>query len=177
VLSSGIQDITNTLLETFKLNDVLHMILETMLRALNCRRVIFCLRDPRTGTLIGRMGIGEGVEPARAIFQVPMQPRPGVTPDLFTLVCLKNADMLIADAAAPNIAPRLPAWFKGAVAAQTFLLLPLTLKRKGQADMVLGLIYADRAEANSMAVGERELSLLRTLRNQAIMAFKQTTGG
>jgi HD-like signal output (HDOD) protein len=177
VLSNGIQDITNTLLETFKLNDVLHMILETMLRALNCRRVIFSLRDPRTGNLMGRMGIGEGAEPARLAFKVPMQMPAGATPDLFTLVCVKNADMLIADAAAPNIAPRLPAWFKGANAAQTFLLLPLTLKRKGQPDMVLGLIYADRAEAQSMAVGERELSLLRTLRNQAIMAFKQTTGG
>ncbi len=177
VLSSGIQDITNTLLETFKLNDVLHMILETMLRALNCRRVVFCLRDARTGVLVGRMAIGEGAEPARSVFQVPMQMKPGGTPDLFSLICLKNADMLIADAAAPNIAPRLPAWFKGPVYAQTFLLLPLTLKRKGQADMALGLIYADRAEAHSMQVGERELSLLRTLRNQAIMAFKQTTGG
>jgi eukaryotic-like serine/threonine-protein kinase len=36
----------------------------------------------------------------------------------------------------------------------------------------MGLIYADRAAAGDIVVAERELSLLRTLRNQAIMAFK-----
>ena len=34
------------------------------------------------------------------------------------------------------------------------------------------LIYADRADAGGVSLGERELSLMRTLRNQAVMAFK-----
>jgi HD-like signal output (HDOD) protein len=177
VLTNGIQDITNTLLENFRLNDVLHMILETMLRAMSCRRVIFCLRDPKTGALLGRMGIGEGVEQVKAQFKVPMVAQPGGTPDLFSIVCLKNADMLIADSKAATIASRLPAWFKGPAYAPTFLLLPLTMKRKGQPDMVVGMIYADKAEAGSLQINEKELSLLRTLRNQAVMAFKQTAGG
>ncbi|MFT3859643.1 MAG: HDOD domain-containing protein [Aquabacterium sp.] len=176
VLTNGIQDITNTLLESFRLNDVLHMILETMLRALDCQRVVFCLRDAKTGALVGRMGIGHNVDLVKAAFKVPLNLPAGSTPDLFSVVCMKNADTLIADAAAPAISGRLPAWFKGPVQAPTFLLLPLTLKRKGQGDLVLGLIYADRAQANSFQVNEKELSLLRTLRNQAVMAFKQTTG-
>jgi hypothetical protein len=176
VLTNGIQDITNTLLESFRLNDVLHMILETMLRALDCRRVIFCLRDAKTGSLVGRMGIGHNVDLVRAAFKVPLSVSAGATPDLFSVVCMKNADMLIADAAAPTIAGRLPSWFKGPVAAPTFLLLPLTLKRKGQPDIVLGMIYADKGEAGTLQINEKELSLMRTLRNQAIMAFKQTTG-
>jgi HD-like signal output (HDOD) protein len=177
VLTNGIQDITNTLLENFKLNDVLHMILETILRALECRRVVFCLRDAKSGTLQGRLGIGDGADQSKAAFRVPLKVTAGQNPDLFSVVCLKNADMLIADADAPSIAGRLPAWFNGPVRASTFLLLPLTLKRQGQPDMVLGLIYADRAEANSLQVDDKMLSLLRTLRNQAVMAFKQTTGG
>ena len=48
------------------------------------------------------------------------------------------------------------------------------LKRPGQADRVIGLIYADKAAAGSLHPDERTLSLLRTLRNQAIMAFKQS---
>jgi hypothetical protein len=39
------------------------------------------------------------------------------------------------------------------------------------------MIYADKGEAGSLVVNEKELSLLRTLRNQAVMAFKQSTGG
>ncbi|MGC4060050.1 MAG: HDOD domain-containing protein [Aquabacterium sp.] len=177
VLTNGIQDITNTLLENFRLNDVLHMILETMLRALGCRRVIFCLRDAKAGALQGRLGIGEGVDLVKAQFKVPMMLPVGAAPDLFSIVCQKNADMLIADANAPTIAGRLPVWFKGPAYAPTFLLLPLTMKRKGQPDMVVGMIYADKGEAGSLEINEKELSLLRTLRNQAVMAFKQTAGG
>jgi len=92
------------------------------------------------------------------------------------VVCLKNADLLVGDASVPNIAPRLPAWYKQQVGAASFLLLPLTMKRKGQPDVVLGLIYADQGRAHAFQVSDKELSLLRTLRNQAVMAFKQTTG-
>ena len=56
VLAAGIQDITNSMVENFKLNDVLRMILETMFRALGFRRIVFCLRDPKTQTLTGRFG-------------------------------------------------------------------------------------------------------------------------
>ena len=44
-LAAGIQDITNTMVEDFKLSDVLRMIMETMLRAMNFQRIIFCMRD------------------------------------------------------------------------------------------------------------------------------------
>lgn len=176
VLTNGIQDITNTLLEPFRLNDVLSMILETMLRALDCRRVIFCLRDPKTGQLLGRLGIGEGADALKATFKIPLVIPNGTTPDLFSVVCLKGADMLIADASAPGIVGRLPTWFRDQVQAPTFLLLPLVMKRKGQPDMVLGMIYADKGQANALQINEKELSLLRTLRNQAVMAFKQSTG-
>ncbi|MBP6616291.1 MAG: HDOD domain-containing protein, partial [Aquabacterium sp.] len=177
ILTNGIQDITNSLVESFRLNDVLQMILETMLRALNCRRVVFCLRDARTGQLTGRLGLGEGADVVRDLFKVPLVLRPGENPELFTAVCLKQVDTLIADASAPNIVTRLPTWFRDRVQAPTFLVLPLVMKRTGQADMVLGLIYADKGQADSLQISEKELSLLRTLRNQAVMAFRHAANG
>jgi hypothetical protein len=84
-------------------------------------------------------------------------------------VCIKNADTLIADARAPHIAQRLPAWYAKDVNAASFLLLPMVMK-----GAPFALIYADKAEAGALALGERELALLRTLRNQAVMAFRQT---
>ena len=177
ILTNGIQDITNSLVECFRLNDVLQMILETMLRALNCRRVVFCMRDARTGQLTGRMGLGEGADVVSGLFKVPLTIRPGETPDLFSAVCLKQLDTLIADASAPNIVNRLPVWFRDRVQAPTFLLLPLVMKRAGQPDMVLGLIYADKGQAEGLQITDKELSLLRTLRNQAVMAFRQASNG
>lgn len=83
-------------------------------------------------------------------------------------MCLKGADTLINDASDPRIASSLPAWYRQHFNAPTFMVLPLLTKGKP-----FGLIYADKAKQGSLTVDEKELALLRTLRNQAIMAFKQ----
>jgi hypothetical protein len=172
-LAAGIQDITNHMVaDNFKLNEVLRMILETMFRALGFRRVVFCLRDPKSGCLTGRFGLGEAVEAVAPLFRVGLKPAAGQPlPDLFTAVCLKGADTLIADATAANIAGRLPAWYREGVNAPAFLLLPLMMK-----NAPFALIYADKAQPGGIALDEKELSLLRTLRNQAVMAFRQASG-
>jgi eukaryotic-like serine/threonine-protein kinase len=167
VLAAGVQDITNSMVaDNFKLNEVLRMVLETMFRALSFHRVVFCLRDPKTETLVGRFGLGDRVAELAPAFRIPLKPTG--TPDLFSAICGKAMDTLIADATVANIAPRLPAWYRQQVAAPTFLLLPLAMKGN-----TVALIYADKARAGGIEVQEKELALLRTLRNQAVMAFRQ----
>ncbi|MDH0864646.1 serine/threonine protein kinase [Mitsuaria sp. GD03876] len=169
-LAAGIQDITNAMVESFKLNEILRMILETMYRGLGFRRVIFCLRDPKTETLTGRFGLGEGVEAVVPLFRVPLRVMPGMAAELFTAICTKGVDTLIADASQPRIAERLPAWFLSGAKAHSFLILPMALR-----GAPFAMIYADKAEPGSVVLDEKQLSLLRTLRNQAVMAFKQAS--
>jgi eukaryotic-like serine/threonine-protein kinase len=167
MLAAGIQDITNSMVaDDFRLNVVLRMVLETMYRALDFRRVVFCLRDPKTDTLIGRFGLGDGADFMSKRFVVPLRPV-GVI-DLFSAVCAKGMDTLIVDSSSANIAARLPAWYRQGVAAPSFLLLPMLTK-----GAPFALIYADKAQPGALELGEKELSLLRTLRNQAVMAFRQ----
>ena len=168
LLAAGVQEITDAMVNSFQLNAVLRMILETIYRSLGLRRVVFCLRDARGQALTGRLGVGVDIERLAPLVRVELAGQP---PDLFAAVCLKGADTLIQDARAANIAARLPVWFKGELQAQSFLLLPLMLK-----GAPLGLIYADHARAGAVQFGDKELSLLRTLRNQAVMAFRQPTG-
>jgi serine/threonine protein kinase len=166
-LAAGIQDITNAMVEDFNLSDVLRMILETMFRALDFQRIIFCMRDSKIDALTGRFGLGKDVESVVKSFSVTLTTS---TSDLFTAVCIKGADTMISDATEARIAERLPAWYRRQVNAPTFLLLPLLLKGKP-----FGLIYADKGEKGGLALDEKELALLRTLRNQAVMAFKQSS--
>ena len=169
VLAAGIQDITNTMAgEQFRLNEVLRMILETMYRAMGFQRVVFCLRDPKSEALLGRFGLGAQAEVLSRVFRIELKRT--ATPDLLAAVCIKNVDTLIADARAPHIAQRLPAWYVKDVNAASFLLLPMVMKGSPFA-----LIYGDKAEPGALALSERELALLRTLRNQAVMAFRQAT--
>ena len=106
LLSTGIQDVTQALADGGALNDVLRMVLETLFRALGCRRVLLCLRDASGQQLLGRMGLGEEAMEVARRFKLPLQ---GGN-DLFALVCNKGVDTLISDASAPNVAQRLPAW-------------------------------------------------------------------
>lgn len=170
VLAAGIQDITDAMVESVKLNEILRMVLETMYRGLGFDRVVFCLRDARTETLTGRFGLGAGVEAVVPLFKVPLRVPAGCLPDLFSAVTLKGADTLIADASQGNIAERLPLWHQQHLRGGSFLLLPMALK-----GAPFGLIYADKPEPGSIDLGEKELSLLRTLRNQAVMAFRQAS--
>ena len=166
-LAAGIQDVTNAMVEDFKLSDVLRMILETMYRAMAFDRIIFCMRDARTETLTGRFGLGEGVEAKVRAFKVPLK---AATLDLFALVCVKGADTMIQDASDARILQRLPDWYRAQIHAPTFLLLPLQIK-----GAPLGLIYADKLRPGTLELDEKELAMLRTLRNQAVMAFKQSS--
>ncbi|HYE70497.1 MAG TPA: HDOD domain-containing protein [Aquabacterium sp.] len=169
VLAAGIQDITNTMAgDQFRLNEVLRMILETMYRAMGFQRVIFCLREPKADALLGRFGLGAQADVLCRSFRIEL--KRSAAPDLLAAVCIKNADTLIADARAPHIAQRLPAWYAKDVDAASFLLLPMVMKGSPFA-----LIYGDKADPGALALGERELALLRTLRNQAVMAFRQAT--
>lgn len=165
-LAAGIQDITNAMVEDFKLVDILRMILETMYRAMGFDRIIFCMRDAKTETIIGRFGLGDGVDAIVKEFKIPLH---AATPDLFGVVCIKGADSMISDTSDPRIQTRLPAWFKRSVNAPAFLILPLQVKTAP-----FGLIYADKIQKGALELDDKELAMLRTLRNQAVMAFKQS---
>lgn len=169
MLAQGIQDVSNALVaDQVNLNDVLRMILESMYRAMSFRRVLLCLKDPRTGLLQGRIGLGEGSAEAARLFRVDLgEPR-----NLFALVSNKGADTLIHQAADVKVVQNLPQWYQQHIHAGSFLLLPL--QSKGSA---FGLIYADKTNADSIVLDDKGLSLLKTLRNQAVMAFRQVQRG
>lgn len=166
ILTAGIQDISNTLVEDFKLNDVLRIILETMYRAKGFQRVILCIRDAKNNTMSGRFGFGPDAPEVAKRFNFSLS----FTPDIFHAALSKGVDILISDTNDPKIVTRIPEWFRKGVAAETFLLFPLCIKGRPMA-----LIYADRDHAGEIVISEKELSLLRTLRNQAVLAIKQSS--
>lgn len=164
VLTAGIQDISNTLVDGFKLNDILRIILETMYRAMGFKRVILCIKDVRSNTMQGRFGFGPEAPEVAKNFRFPLKQ----APDIFYAATLKGADLLISNIDDEKIAARVPDWFRKIVPAKTFLLFPLNIKGNPVA-----LIYADKDNPGEIVIPEKELSLLRTLRNQAVLAIKQ----
>jgi HD-like signal output (HDOD) protein len=163
LMAKSLEDLRAVLTsKSMRLGEVLPMVLNAMHKAMGFRHVVLCLREVGQARLVGRIALGPGGSELSAAFRI--QPDATATTDLFGVLCAKGADLLVSDA--KTVANRLPAWYRQKVNAPTFLLLPLMLK--GQP---IGLIYADKAEAGSIVVGEAELSLLRALRDQATAAF------
>jgi serine/threonine protein kinase len=165
ILAAGIQDISNSLVDDFSLNDVLRITLETMYRAMGFERVLLCLKDPKSGVMLGRFGFGADTNEVARKFRIPLADAPNV----FQLAISKGVDIIIADINDPKIAGKIPDWYRKTVIARTFVLLPLLIKGNAVA-----LIYCDRDKPGSIVIPEKELSLLKTLRNQALLAIKQS---
>lgn len=164
LLVQGVQDTTAALAEGVELADVLRMVLETMYRALGMQRILLCLRDGSGQVLSGRFGLGVGATALVKRFRVELQ-----ASDLFGAVSSKGVDTLITDLDAPQVVGRLPAWFaQMPTRPHAFLLLPMQMN--GQA---VGLVYADW-DGVVPEVGAREMALLKSLRNQALMALRQS---
>jgi HD-like signal output (HDOD) protein len=165
ILAAGIQDISNSLVDDFLLNDVLRITLETMYRAMGFERVLLCLKEPKSGVMAGRFGFGADTNEVARKFRIPLADAPNV----FQLAISKGVDIIIADIDDPKIAGKIPDWYRKTVVARTFVLLPLLIKGNAVA-----LIYCDRDKPGSIVIPEKELSLLKTLRNQALLAIKQS---
>ncbi len=165
VLTAGIQDISNALVEDVSLNDLLRIILETMYRAAGFKRVLLCLRDAKAGQMVGRFGFGPDAVDVAKQFRFPL----AFSPDVFHLATSKGVDILISDIDDPKIADKIPRWYRERISAKTFVIFPLTLKGNPVA-----MIYCDKDRAGSINIPEKELQLMKTLRNQAVLAIKQS---
>ncbi len=164
VLSAGIQDISQSLVDgTPRAADLLCAIAELIYRALAARRVLVCLREPGAASMRARYGFGADVDTGLAQLRFALGQQ-----DLFNLILARDVDVLVSDAAADKVRRHLPEWYRRHFDAQSFIVLPLRLRQEPVA-----MIYAEAAAAGGIRVSRETLALLRTLRNQALLALKQ----
>lgn len=169
LLSAGMQEITHALLAPFNLNELLQTVLETLFRAMPFEHVLLCTRDPRLGQMVARFGFGERIGEMIPCFRFSLQEPANV----FRVALERNVDILIEDVNAPNIANRIPEWFRRITQAETFIILPLVLENRP-----IGCLYGERPRAHSLKPDAETLNLIKALRNQALLGIrqKQTAG-
>lgn len=162
ILSAGIQDISKALVEDMPLSDLLRIVAETIYRALGVQRVLMCTRDGRTNQMKARFGFGEGADDIARSFEFNLSGT-----DLFNSILGQDNGVLIRDATETKIANRLPDWYRSKINAPSFVIFPMNIRKTSVA-----MIYADLATAGGLVLPEKQLSLLHTLRNQALLAIK-----
>ncbi len=161
-LTDGIQDITNTLTSEYTINQVMQMILETIHRALAGSRVLLCLRD-KDGYMTAKFGYGDDIDKTISNFSIPLK----FETDVFHVAFKNNVDIKIEDTSDEKIKNKIPLWFHNKIAAKSFIIFPIIIKK-----VPIALIYIDGAQKKPIDINDSQLSLLKTLRNQAILAIK-----
>lgn len=163
VLTDGIQDITDTLTGDFSINQVTQMILETIYRAFSGSRVLLCLKDKAANCIRARFGYGDGIEDIIEPFAIPLDARS----DVFHVAFDNQVDIRIDDTRDEKIRDRIPDWYHERIGAGSFTIFPIVIK-----GAPIALIYIDSAGGNGLQITDNQLSLLKTLRNQAILAIR-----
>ena len=164
VLINGIQDITNTILGEFDLNDVLTMIMETMYRGLTLQSVFLCVREGNRSVMSARLGFGKEIEEVSSCFRFPIESN---ARDVFGLAVTHGKDIHISNAGDSRIRKRIPDWYHRFIGDPAFALFPVMVENRPFALFFLG------RDRTGDIFDEKSLNYLRTLRNQAVLAVKQ----
>ena len=162
-LTDGIQDISNALTGDFSINQIMQMILETIFRAFPGSRVMLCLKDGKTSSIRGRFGYGEDINNIIDQFVIPLT----YQNDVFHVAFKNNVDIRIDDTGDENIKEKIPGWYHENVGARSFTIFPIVIKNSP-----IALIYIDSAGDKPITINDEQLGLLKTLRNQAVLAIK-----
>jgi hypothetical protein len=88
--------------------------------------------------------------------------------NVFSLALEQGIDVYIADVHDHKMHDDLPKWFFRLTDAGSFVLFPIRLKDKS-----VGFIYGEFARANEMKLEAKTFNLIKSLRNQMILALRQ----
>jgi HD-like signal output (HDOD) protein len=164
IMMNGIRDVTHALLEeSYSLDDVLTMVVETIFRGLEFPRVLICIKNAKTNTMEGRHGLGPYIDEVIRKFRFPISKGD----DIFNMSLAQHDDIFIPDINAPGVSAGIPGWYRGILKASLFILLPIVIN-----NISIGLIYVDMKGTDKGVTAEK-LNYLKMLRDQIVLAVRQ----
>ncbi|MEW8220237.1 MAG: GAF domain-containing protein, partial [Candidatus Thiodiazotropha taylori] len=156
-------EVTGMLVGDHSVSEIFNVVLETMYRAVGFKRVILALLNPKQGEMVGRLGFGDSADAFTKAFHFSTKYRV----DVFHGAMKNAVDVYIADATDKKIQGDIPDWYKKISKAGSFLIFPIVVNKRA-----VGLIYADHAKPHGLAIDKKRLNLLKSLRNQIVLAVK-----
>jgi eukaryotic-like serine/threonine-protein kinase len=163
LLMEGLQEVTGMLVGEHSVSEIFNVVLETMYRAVGFQRVLLALQDRKQGRMVGRLSFGDADEDFVQGFSFPI----AYSVDVFHGAMKNAVDVYIADTTNEKIQADIPDWYKIISKAGSFLLFPLVINKRP-----VGLIYADHANPHGLDIDKKRLNLLKSLRNQIVLAVR-----
>ncbi len=159
----AIEEITDAILEGVPLNDILVMVMETIYTSFNFHRIMFCFINKGRTSIGARFGFGPNIEEIISRFNIP-----NGGDDIFNLSLKQAKELIIENTSANDAKKLLPEWYRKKFAKKSMLVYPIVVK-----NIPIGLLYIDSIAPISVA-DEARLGPIKTLRNQIILAIRQS---
>ena len=154
ILKAGIDDISAMLMGEYSVTDVFRLCLEVMYRALKFDHAVVCMVNNKQKIMEAKFGHGiNNAFLGQFKFSLKYQA------DVFHLALEKGMDVFIADRTDAKISRKIPAWYQQIIEAETFIILPVMVKKKP-----IGLFYGDCFNAGELAIKPNELKLMQKLK-------------
>ncbi len=165
VLLEGVNDVTANLIESFDLNALLQVVLETMYRGVGARCVVLFLASRDGSRLTARLAFGDVPDslPGTAFAYSGQEGR-----DVFALSLRTRKDIVVQAQPEGERRRYLPEALRSILHDDCFLVLPLVVNERA-----VGAFYLDLPPGGG--VDEAPLKALKTLRNQAVMAIRSAS--
>ncbi len=164
ILTEGLQEVTGMLVDDqANLSQIFNIVIETIYRAFAYDHVILALQDRAKKEYCAKMGFGSEIDALIRNFHFPI----AFSSNVFHAAIHNNADLYIEDATEKKMRTNIPEWYTRILNAGSFFLFPLVVNQRP-----LGLIYADHTKPNGVRLSNKQLNLVKALRNQIILAIK-----
>ncbi len=160
MLQGCITEINEMLSTDCNISDAIYMIMETMYRAFQFNRVLFCMLDQNRSMISARFGFGENIDTILDHFKFKVSR----SSDFFNMAVMRKKDFIINDTEVSGIWENLPIWYARIITTRSFIIYPLIVK-----DNCIGLFYADKKKAKIL--NNDQLDYMNILRDKAIWAI------
>lgn len=164
-LLNSVQEISDSILDGASLNDIMVMVIETLYRGFDFNRVLFCLINRKDACVDARFGFGQDIDEILKNFKIPIRREP----DIFNMALTKHKDFVIDNIDDKDVVDLIPDWYRQKMSAKSVIVYPIVVNK-----VPMGIIYADKSSPGQLSKNE-QLSLIKTLRNQIVMAIRQNS--
>ncbi len=146
------------------LNTLVGLVVEAMHRGAGFERVVFALRNFKTGQMTARLGLGCEPDFVKAFSFAPEGDG-----DLFQMALGHGSDLVIEDARLPSIRSRLPHWLLQLTGARAMGFYPVMVR-----GTAVGVLYGDsRERARPEWLRPTRQRMIRDMRIHLVTALRQ----
>ncbi len=146
------------------LNSLVGLVVEAMHRGAGFERVVFALKNFKTGEMTGRLGLGCDQNFVKAFnFNADGEE------DLLQMALTHGSDVVVEDARLPSVRNRLPGWFLKLTEARSLGVYPVMVRGKA-----VGMLYGDsRERAPPEWLRATRQRMIRDMRIHLVHALRQ----